>query len=34
MLGLIETIYYLSMANSVRWYGHVLRSALKIEVEC
>ena len=25
MLGLNETIDQLSMANSVRWYGHVLR---------
>ena len=25
MLGLIETIDQLAMANSVRWYGHVLR---------
>ena len=25
MLGLCETIDQLAMANSVRWYGHVLR---------
>ena len=25
MLGLNETIDHLAMANSVRWYGHVLR---------
>ena len=25
MLGLNETIDHLSMASSVRWYGHVLR---------
>ena len=25
-LGLSETIDQLSMASSVRWYGHVLRS--------
>ena len=25
MLGLSETIDQLAMANSVRWYGHVLR---------
>ena len=25
MLGLNETIDQLDMANSVRWYGHVLR---------
>ena len=25
MLGLRETIDQLAMANSVRWYGHVLR---------
>ena len=25
MLGLKETIDQLSIANSVRWYGHVLR---------
>ena len=25
MLGLNETIDQLAMANSVRWYGHVLR---------
>ena len=25
MLGLNETVDQLSMANSVRWYGHVLR---------
>ena len=27
MLGLKETIDQLAMANSVRWYGHVLRRA-------
>ena len=25
MLGFIETMDELAMANSVRWYGHVLR---------
>ena len=25
MMGLNKTIYRLAMANSVRWYGHVLR---------
>ena len=42
MLGLKETIDQLAMANSVRWYGHVLRiedgrilrMALDFEVEC
>ena len=41
MLGFNETIDQLSMVNSVRWYGHVLRredghilrSALGFEVE-
>ena len=41
MLGLKETIDQLAMANSVRWYGHVLRredghvlsGALDFEVE-
>ena len=41
MLGLSETIDQLAMANSVRWYGlvlrredgHVLRRALDFEVE-
>ena len=41
MLGLKETIDQLAMANSVRWYGHVLRRedghvvrrALDFEVE-
>ena len=41
MLGLNETIDKLTVANSVRWYGHavrtkdvyVLRSALDFEVE-
>ena len=41
MLGLRETIDQLAMANSVRWYGHVLRRedghvlsrALHFEVE-
>ena len=41
MLGLNETMDQLTMANSVRWYGHVLRRedghvirmALDIEVE-
>ena len=33
MLGLKETIDQLAMANSVRWYGHVLRRALGFEVE-
>ena len=41
MLGLKETIDQLAMANSVRWYGHVLRRedghilrSLYFEVEC
>ena len=42
MLGLNEIIDQLAMANSVRWYGHVLRRedghvlrrALDFEVEC
>ena len=25
MLGLVVSIVQLSMANSVRWYGHLLR---------
>ena len=41
MLGLNETIDQLAMANSVRWYahvlgsedGHVLRNTLNFEVE-
>ena len=33
MLGLNETIEQLTMANSVCWYGHVLRRALDCEVE-
>ena len=33
MLGLNETIDQLAMANSVHWYGHVLRRALDFEVE-
>ena len=41
MLGLNETVDQLAMANSVRWYGHVLkredghvlRRALDFEVE-
>ena len=33
MLILKETIDQLAMANSVRWYGHVLRRALDFEVE-
>ena len=41
MLMLGKTMYQLAMTNSVRWYGHVLRmggghvlrKALKIEVE-
>ena len=27
MLGLNETIDQMAMANSARWYGHVLRTA-------
>ena len=42
MLGLRQTIDQLAMANSVHWYGHVLRRedghvlrrALYFEVEC
>ena len=42
MLGLSETMDHLAMANSVCWYGrvlrredgHVLRRALEVEVEC
>ena len=33
MLGLKETIDQLAIANSVRWYGHVVRRALDLEVE-
>ena len=33
MLGLNETIDLLAMANSVHWYGHILRMALDFEVE-
>ena len=33
MLGLIETIHQLAMANSVHWDDHVLRGALDFEVE-
>ena len=33
MLGLNEMINQLAMANSVPWYGHVLRRALDFEVE-
>ena len=33
MLGLNETIDQLAMANSVHYYGHVLRRALDFEVE-
>ena len=41
MLGLMETIDQLTMANSVHWYchvlrredGHILRRALNFEVE-
>ena len=33
MLGLNETMDLLAIANSVRWYGHVLRRALEFEVE-
>ena len=41
-LGLKENIYQLAMANSVRWYGHVLwrevdhvlRRTLDFEVDC
>ena len=32
-LGLNETIDQLVLANSVCWYGHVLRRALYFEVE-
>ena len=34
MLSLNETADQLAMANSVCWYGHVLRRALDFEVEC
>ena len=42
MLGLNGTMYQLAMANSMPWYGnvlrredgHMLRRALKYEVEC
>ena len=33
MLGLIEIIDLLAMANCIRWYGHVLRRALDFEFE-
>ena len=33
MLHLNGNIDQLAMANSVRWYGHVLRRALDFEVE-
>ena len=33
MLGLSETIDLLAMANSVCWYGHVLRRAFDFKVE-
>ena len=33
MFGLNETIDQLSIANSVRWYGHVLARALEFDVE-
>ena len=32
MLGLNEGVYQLSMADSVRWYGNVLRMTLDLEV--
>ncbi|XP_006820969.1 uncharacterized protein LOC102810427 [Saccoglossus kowalevskii] len=32
MLGLKETVDRLAKANGVRWYGHVLRRALDLEV--
>ena len=32
-LGLSETVDQLAMTNSVRWYGHVWRRALDIDVE-
>ena len=42
MLGLNETVDQLAMANSIRWYGHVLKTedghvfarALDFEVQC
>ena len=41
MSGLSETMNELAMANSVRWYGHVLRRedghvlrSLDVDVEC
>ena len=42
VLGLNDTMDHLAIANSVRWYGHVLkkedgydlRRALDFEVEC
>ena len=33
MLGLNETIDLLAMANSVHWYGHVLRRAIDFWVK-
>ena len=33
MLGFNEILDQLTMINSVRWYGHVLRRALEFEVE-
>ena len=32
MMGLNEIIEQMAMANIVRWYGHVLRRALNLEV--
>ena len=34
MLGLNETMDPLTMVNSVRWYGHIVRMALDFEGEC
>ena len=33
MLGLLEAIDKLAMANSVHWYGHVLRRSFDFEVK-
>ena len=33
VLALDEVMYLLAMANSVHWYGHILRLALVFEVE-
>ena len=34
MLGLNDTIVQLAILNIVLWYGHVVRRALELVVEC